>query len=241
VGVALRRGVVEQAEGLRAPAQGQVAARDLRLRHGGDPQQLPDGRQVGLEVVIAEIRAVEIPPVPDYRPGRLEGQRVVDRRGPTHQLPGRANGGDGRDRLAKDLDFRELRVQDARHHQALPLEELGGLDELALLQDQDPLPGLGRELGGHERAARSRAHHDHVGLQNEAVGPVHDAGGLEAAPQGVVTHDAPPQDSHVLVGFLGHIEGGGVGEIRVGLRRIQHPRPRIAHGLPGHRLVRVYR
>jgi len=52
MGVALGRAVVRQTQGLHAPAQREVAARDLRLRHGADPQQRSDRLQVGREVVV---------------------------------------------------------------------------------------------------------------------------------------------------------------------------------------------
>jgi hypothetical protein len=239
MGVALGRAVVRQAQGLHAPAQGEVAARDLRLRHGADPQQRSDRLQVGREVVVAELRAKDIVPITDHGPGRLEGQRMVDCGGATHQLAGGDDGRDGRDLLAEDLEHREFRVEDARHHEPLALEELGGLDEVTLLEDQDPLVGLRREFRGHERPAGPGAHHDHIGLQDKAIGAAYDPGGLEAFAQRAVGHDAAPQNTHVLVGLPGHVERGGVHEIRVGLCWIQQPRTRIAHDLPGHLLVGV--
>ena len=198
MGVALGRALVEQAQLLRASAQGQVAARDLRLGDRADPQQLSDYLQVGDQVVVAELHAEESVPVPDHGPGWLEGQRMVDRGGAAHQLAGHDGRGDGRDLLAEDLDHRDLRVEDARHHEALALEELGRLHEITLLEDQDPLVGPRRELRSHERSSCPGAHDDHVGLQHEAIGAAHDPGGLEAPAQGAVGHDAAPQDGSAV-------------------------------------------
>ena len=57
MGIALGRAVVGHAQGLHASAQSEVAARDLRFRHGADPQQRSYRVQVGQQVVVAELRA----------------------------------------------------------------------------------------------------------------------------------------------------------------------------------------
>jgi hypothetical protein len=104
VGVAVRNAVVAHAELLGAPPKGQVAAGDLRLRHRGDAQQLPDVVEVRDQVVVTELGAEPIVPVPDHRPRWLEGERVVDRRRAAHQLAGHDGGRDRRELHAEDLE-----------------------------------------------------------------------------------------------------------------------------------------
>jgi hypothetical protein len=129
----------------------------------------------------------------------------------------------------------------ARHHHALALEELGGLNEVALLEDQNPLMGPCRQLGGHERSTGPGAHHEDVGLENEMVWSPHNAGGFEIGTKLVVRNDTASQVGDVRVGLDRHVERRGPSTIRVGLRQIEQPWARIIHHLPHDPFVRVER
>src|SRR5262249_59119814 len=78
MGVALGSAMVGHTKLLRPAPERQIAARDLRLRHEGDPQELADVLEVRHQVVVAPRDAELIVPVPDHRARRLEGQRMVD-------------------------------------------------------------------------------------------------------------------------------------------------------------------
>src|SRR5262249_51904016 len=103
MGVAMGYTVMRHAKLLRTPPERELAARDLRLRHGGDPQQLPDVIEVRHQVVVAELHPQLVVPVADHWPGWLEGERMVDRRRAPNQLADRDSGRGRGDLYPEDL------------------------------------------------------------------------------------------------------------------------------------------